>query len=130
MSTTSTLAAADPGLVAALRAKGLVLGLRATDRLAAAHDASHYLLTPQVVVTARDAGEVGATIEVGRRAGVPVTFRSGGTSLSGQSGTDGILVDTRRHFRGIEVLDGGATVRCGPGATGAAQRHGRRHGSP
>ncbi|MEO7586606.1 MAG: FAD-binding and (Fe-S)-binding domain-containing protein [Arachnia sp.] len=117
MSTTSTLAAADPGLVAALRARGLVLGLRATDRIAAAHDASHYLLTPQVVVTARDAGEVGATIEVGRRAGVPVTFRSGGTSLSGQSGTDGILVDTRRHFRGIEVLDGGARVRCGPGAT-------------
>ena len=47
----------------------------------------------------------------------PLTFRSGGTSLSGQAGTDGILVDTRRHFRDIEVLDGGARVRVGPGAT-------------
>ena len=48
---------------------------------------------------------------------VPLTFRSGGTSLSGQGVTDGILVDTRRHFRDIEVLDGGARVRVGPGAT-------------
>ena len=31
--------------------------------------------------------------------------------------TDGILVDTRRHFRDIEILDGGARVRIGPGAT-------------
>ena len=48
---------------------------------------------------------------------MPLTFRSGGTSLSGQAVTDGILVDTRRHFRGIEVLDDGARVRVGPGAT-------------
>ena len=113
----STLPSVDAGLVAELRAAGLLTGLRATDRLAAAHDASHYLLTPQVVVTARNAGDVGAAIAVGRRAGVPVTFRSGGTSLSGQSGSDGILVDTRRHFRTIEVLDGGTRVRSGPGAT-------------
>lgn len=113
----STLAPTDPNLVRELRAAGLLLGLRATDRLAAAHDASHYLLTPQVVVTARTPDEVGAVVEVGRRNRVPVTFRSGGTSLSGQSGTDGILVDTRRYFRAIQVLDDGARVRCGPGAT-------------
>ncbi|MDO5737050.1 MAG: FAD-binding and (Fe-S)-binding domain-containing protein [Propionibacteriaceae bacterium] len=113
----SLLAPTDPHLVAELERAGLVLGLRATDRLAAAHDASHYLLTPQVVVMARNAAEVGAAIAVGRRAGVPVTFRAGGTSLSGQSGTDGILVDTRQHFRQIDVLDAGARVCCGPGAT-------------
>ncbi|MGV8847148.1 FAD-binding and (Fe-S)-binding domain-containing protein [Tessaracoccus sp.] len=113
----STLAPVDEHLMTSLTAAGLSLGTRATDRLAAAHDASHYLLTPQVVVTARDAAEVGAVIAVGRQTGVPVTFRSGGTSLSGQSGTDGILIDTRHHFRGIEVLDGGARVRSGPGAT-------------
>ena len=32
---------------------------RATDRLAYAHDASHYLLTPQAVAVPRDAAEVG-----------------------------------------------------------------------
>ena len=50
-------------------------------------------------------------------AGIGLTFRSGGTSLSGQAGTDGILLDTRMNFRGIQVLDGGARVRCQPGAT-------------
>lgn len=113
----SLLPPADSRLVEELESEGLSLGLRATDRLAAAHDASHYLLTPQAVVTARNPVEVGAAIAVGRRTGVPVTFRAGGTSLSGQSGSDGILVDTRQHFRAIEVLDGGDRVRCGPGAT-------------
>lgn len=127
------LAPLDPELVAALRAAGLSLGLRATDRLAAAHDASHYLLTPQVVVTARNAAEVGAAIAVGRRTGFPVTFRSGGTSLSGQSGSEGILIDTRKHFRTIDVSDGGRRVRCGPGATvravnGRLLRHFRKLG--
>ncbi len=113
----SLLEAVDPQLVEELEREGLSVGKRATDRLAAAHDASHYLLTPQVVVTARTADEVGAAVAVGRRRGIPVTFRSGGTSLSGQAGSDGILIDTRQQFRDIEVLDGGRRVRCGPGAT-------------
>lgn len=90
---------------------------RALDRLALGHDASHYFLTPAAVVTPRDAADVGRLLRVSAAQGVPLTFRSGGTSLSGQAGTDGILVDTRRHFRDIEILDGGARVRVGPGAT-------------
>ncbi|MGW4801665.1 FAD-binding and (Fe-S)-binding domain-containing protein, partial [Nonomuraea sp. NPDC004297] len=50
------------------------------------------------------------------RTGLPLTFRSGGTSLSGQGVGEHLLVDTRRHFRGIEVLDGGQRVRVQPGA--------------
>ena len=65
----------------------------------------------------RDAAEVGRLFAAAKRAGVPLTFRSGGTSLSGQAVTGGILADTRRHFRRIEVLDDGARVRVGPGAT-------------
>jgi D-lactate dehydrogenase len=90
---------------------------RATDRLAMAHDASHYLLTPEAVVAPRDAGELATLLRVSAEQGVPLTFRSGGTSLSGQAVSSGVLVDTRRHFRGIEVLDGGARVRVQPGAT-------------
>lgn len=48
---------------------------------------------------------------------MPVTFRAGGTSLSGQAVTDGLLVDTRRYFRRIDVLDDGERVRVQPGAT-------------
>ena len=39
----------------------------------------------------------------GARSGTPLTFRAGGTSLNGQAQTDGILVDVRRHFGGVEV---------------------------
>jgi D-lactate dehydrogenase len=90
---------------------------RAIDRLAMAHDASHFARTPRAVVTAGSAGDVGRLFHAAERTGVPLTFRSGGTSLSGQGVTDGILVDTRRHFRDVEILDDGARVRVGPGAT-------------
>lgn len=81
------------------------------------HDASHYLLRPQAVVLARETGDVARAVAVAREHGVGVTFRSGGTSLSGQGVGDGVLIDTRRGFRDIEVLNDGARVRCQPGAT-------------
>lgn len=90
---------------------------RISDRLAYAHDASHYLLTPAAVVSPASAREVGELFKASLLHGVPLTFRSGGTSLSGQSCADGILVDTRQNFRSIQVLDDGAKVRCQPGAT-------------
>ena len=93
------------------------VGTGALARHAQAHDASHFLLTPQAVVTARDAAEVGRLFAVSARHGVPLTLRSGGTSLSGQGVTDGILVDVRKGFRDIEVLDDGVRVRTQPGVT-------------
>ncbi|MFI7431168.1 FAD-binding and (Fe-S)-binding domain-containing protein [Micromonospora sp. NPDC049836] len=88
---------------------------RAADRLRLAHDASHYLLHPSAVVTPADAGQVAALLRHSHRTGTPLTFRSGGTSLSGQAVTDHLLVDTRRHFRDLEVLDEGRRVRVQPG---------------
>ncbi|GAA5165389.1 FAD-binding and (Fe-S)-binding domain-containing protein [Ornithinimicrobium tianjinense] len=93
---------------------------RALDRHALAHDASHYLLVPAVVARPEDADQVAAVMRACDRAGTPLTFRAGGTSLSGQAVTDGVLVDVRRHFRGMEVLDDGARVRVQPGTTVAA----------
>ena len=80
---------------------------RATDIIRYASDASPYRKLPKVVIMAHDAGDVSKVLKYGRENGINVTFRSGGTSLNGQGQTDGILVDTRRHFGGIEVLDGG-----------------------
>lgn len=127
------MSVASAGLLTELAAASGEVATRATDRLAAAHDASHYLLTPQAVVRASGIDEVAALLRASRRTGVPLTFRSGGTSLSGQAGTDGVLVDTRRAFRRIEVLDDGARVRTGPGATvrsvnARLARHGRKLG--
>ncbi len=90
---------------------------RASARLARAHDASHYLLVPELVVTAADADQVAALLRACRSLAEPLTFRAGGTSLSGQAGSDNVLVDTRRHFRAITVLDDGARVAVQPGAT-------------
>ncbi|MDX6675083.1 MAG: D-lactate dehydrogenase, partial [Solirubrobacteraceae bacterium] len=88
---------------------------RATDLIRYASDASPYRRFPQAVVMARDTGDVAKLIDYAHGSGVPLTFRSGGTSLNGQSQTDGILVDVRRHWRGVEVEDGGARARVRPG---------------
>ncbi|GAA2177357.1 FAD-binding and (Fe-S)-binding domain-containing protein [Arthrobacter parietis] len=90
---------------------------RAIDRHAKAHDASHFLLIPEAVATPSDAVEVGRLLRASAAAGMPLTLRSGGTSLSGQAVSDGLLVDVRRNFRNIEVLDDGARVRVQPGVT-------------
>ncbi len=88
---------------------------RASDIVRYASDASPYRLLPKVVVMARDGDDVAKVLAYGRRTSIPVTFRAGGTSLNGQSQSDGILVDVRRHFRRAEVLDGGRRVRAQPG---------------
>lgn len=89
----------------------------AIDRYARAHDASHFLLVPELTVEADGIDAVAATFVAATRHRVPVTLRSGGTSLSGQASGRGILLDTRRGFQRSEVLDGGARLRVEPGVT-------------
>ncbi|MEH3088512.1 MAG: FAD-binding and (Fe-S)-binding domain-containing protein [Microbacterium arborescens] len=119
-------------LTAALGDAGSV-STRSLDRVAQAADASHVLLTPSAVVIADDADAVARLLRAASDRRMPVTFRSGGTSLSGQSVTDGLLVDVRRGFRRVDVLDGGRRVRAQPGATvrqvnARLARHGYRLG--
>ena len=87
------------------------------DRRALAHDASHYLVLPELVTTPRNVDDIAELFRTARATRLPLTFRSGGTSLSGQAQSAGILADTRANFRGIEVLDDGRRVRVQPGAT-------------
>ncbi|MEW2398774.1 FAD-binding and (Fe-S)-binding domain-containing protein [Streptomyces sp. NPDC046862] len=128
------LLTADAALLARLEAVAPgAVAARASDRLSFAHDASHYLLVPDAVVTPKDATQVAGLLRASAAHGLTLTFRSGGTSLSGQATNDGILVDTRRHFRGVEILDEGARVRVQPGATVRAvntrlARYGRKLG--
>ncbi len=102
-------------------------------RAAVAPDASHVLLLPRALVRAATADQVAAVMRYATAAALPVTFRSGGTSLSGQAGGEGLLVDVRRGFRRIEPSADGTSVRVGPGATVRAvnarlARYGRRLG--
>jgi D-lactate dehydrogenase len=88
---------------------------RVIDLVRYASDASPYRLLPKAVVMARDANDVAKVFAYARASKVPLTFRAGGTSLNGQSQSDGILVDVRRHWTGVEVLDDGARARVKPG---------------
>jgi D-lactate dehydrogenase len=106
---------------------------RAIDLVAYASDASPYRVFPKAVVRAHTAGDVAAVFAYGRRTGVPVTLRAGGTSLNGQGQGAGILVDVRRHFDGVTVEDGGRRARVRAGTLlGHANRvlapHGRKLG--
>ncbi|HEX6601781.1 MAG TPA: FAD-binding and (Fe-S)-binding domain-containing protein, partial [Solirubrobacterales bacterium] len=100
--------------LAAIVGAGAVLG-RASDLIRYASDASPYRRIPAAVVQPRTVTEVVGLMRWSQRLGTPLVFRAGGTSLNGQSQTDGVLVDVRRHWGGIEILDGGARVRVGPG---------------
>jgi D-lactate dehydrogenase len=90
---------------------------RAIDRYAYAHDASHYQLVPDAVVTPTTPVQVAAILRAARTAHRSVTFRSGGTSLSGQAVTSDLIVDTRHHFRTVSATDDGSIVTAGPGTT-------------
>ena len=106
---------------------------RVSDLVRYASDASPYRLIPQAVVMAHDAADVARVMAYAAGAGVPVTFRAAGTSLNGQAQGDGILVDVRRHWRGIEVERDGLRARVRPGtvlghANAALAQYGRRLG--
>jgi D-lactate dehydrogenase len=88
---------------------------RALDLVAYASDASPYRLIPKAVAMPRSVADVTALLRFACRSGTPLVFRAGGTSLNGQSQTDSVLVDVRRHWQWIRVLEDGAAVRVGPG---------------
>jgi len=90
---------------------------RTTDILSYSHDASHYLLKPKAIYTPETKEQLAEIFALATELGIGVTFRSGGTSLSGQATSDGFLVDTRKNFRGINVGNQGEQVSVSPGAT-------------
>ncbi len=83
-------------------------------------DASVYRMIPRVVVRVADEAEVAQVLAAAADLATPVTFRAGGTSLSGQAVTDSVLVmQEPRSFRALEVLRDGVAIRLGPGVVGA-----------
>lgn len=89
------------------------------DLVASASDAGFYYLRPKAVVLPVSEEEIKSLFKFSHQYKVPLVFRTGGTSLSGQSITDGILVDLSQHWRQINIENNGNTVRVQPGAVGA-----------
>ncbi|WP_424215051.1 FAD-binding and (Fe-S)-binding domain-containing protein [Streptomyces sp. BI20] len=103
---------------------------KVSDLVRYASDASPYRFVPQVVVVAEDVDDVSTVLSYARGRGREVVFRAAGTSLNGQAQGEDILVDVRRHWVGVEVLDEGLRARIAPGTTvfranAALARHGR-----
>jgi len=91
---------------------------RPIELIAFASDASFYRLIPKAVVLAQGIAEIQALFRFSHQQRIPITFRTAGTSLSGQAVTDGILVEVARHWKGLAIEDDGRRVRVQPGVIG------------
>jgi len=88
-------------------------------RLAYGTDGGFYRLEPQVVVRVLDEEEMQLCLREAASRKLPVTFKAGGTSLSGQTISDSILLMASEGWEDYEVLDGGNKIRLQPGIIGA-----------
>lgn len=87
--------------------------------LAFGTDASFYRLIPKLVIKAKNVDEVISIMQETSQRNIAVTYRAGGTSLSGQAISDSVLVIAGEHWKGYEVLDNGERVRLQPGIVGS-----------
>jgi D-lactate dehydrogenase len=106
---------------------------RLIDRYAYASDASHFYLIPQAIVQPISIGEIQKLFQFSHQHKIHLTFRAGGTSLSGQGVTDGVLVDLSNYWRKVLPENGGETLRVEPAVIGAnaniaLKRYGRKIG--
>ena len=92
---------------------------RYIDLVSFASDAGFYYLLPKAVVQPISEKEIISLFHFSHRHNIPIVFRTGGTSLSGQSVTDGILVDLSQFWNRIKIEESGSLVRVQPGITGA-----------
>ncbi|MGO2710618.1 FAD-binding and (Fe-S)-binding domain-containing protein [Pseudomonas helleri] len=87
--------------------------------LAFGTDASFYRLIPQLVIRVESEDEVVELLNLARRDQVPVTFRTAGTSLSGQAISDSVLIVLGDNWNGKVIREQGAQIRLQPGVIGA-----------
>ena len=82
-------------------------------------DASFYRLIPKIILKARTSEEITRILKASQDLKVPVTFRTAGTSLSGQAVTDSVLVVLQGAWRSYSILDSGEKITLEPGIVGA-----------
>jgi D-lactate dehydrogenase len=88
-------------------------------RLAYGTDASLYRLIPRLVVKVESEQEVVTVLRESASLELPLTFRAAGTSLSGQSVSDSVLVVLGRSWRGVAISDDALHVTLQAGVIGA-----------
>lgn len=87
-------------------------------RLAWGADAGFYRLIPKIVILVSNEKEVIHILSEAVRQQIPVTFRAAGTSLSGQSITDSVLVVAGKDWEDYQISPDAEQITLQPGLTG------------
>ncbi len=82
-------------------------------------DASFYRQIPKVVIRSDGEEEISKIVKACQKYKLPFTFRAAGTSLSGQSCTDSVLIVAGKHWEKYEIGENQDTIRLQPGIVGA-----------
>ena len=84
-------------------------------RLGWGTDASFYRQIPQVVIRSDGEDEISKIVQLCKKHKLPFTFRAAGTSLSGQSCTDSVLIVAGKHWEKYELADDKESIKLQPG---------------
>ena len=82
-------------------------------------DASFYRQIPKVVIRSENEEQLSRIVKACRQHNLPFTFRAAGTSLSGQSITDSVLIVAGKHWEHYELSADQETIRLQPGIVGS-----------
>ena len=82
-------------------------------------DASFYRQIPKVVIRSDGEEEISKIVKACQKYKLPFTFRAAGTSLSGQSCTDSVLIVAGKHWEGFMLSPDGESIKLQPGIVGA-----------
>ena len=82
-------------------------------------DASFYRLIPQVVVRSDGEEQVSKLVKACKKHSLPYTFRAAGTSLSGQSVSDTVLIVAGKHWEKHHIGENQDTITMQAGIVGA-----------
>ncbi|WP_163830692.1 FAD-binding and (Fe-S)-binding domain-containing protein [Spartinivicinus ruber] len=88
-------------------------------RFAYSTDASCYRLLPKLVIKLNTESELVKLIQAASQHGIPITFRTAGTSLSGQAITDSVLVMLTEHWTNYRIENNGDLIHLQPSIIGA-----------
>ena len=88
-------------------------------RFAWGTDAGFYRLVPKIVIRSSNEKEVSKILETASKFDVPVTFRAAGTSLSGQSVSDSVLIVAGKNWERYKVSEDASEITLEPGIIGA-----------
>lgn len=89
-------------------------------RFAWGTDAGFYRLVPKIIIRSSNEKEVSKILEAASKFDVPVTFRAAGTSLSGQSVSDSVLIVAGKNWERYKVSEDASEITLEPGIVGAS----------